>query len=238
MAMMLRGLLAVALALVAGQAARAQPNKFGVGVYDDTPGSAGATQQLDAAAHLVGGGGRARGAGGWVTLYLCSWRTHTTSCMNASTAALDEPSRAVLLAAYARGLRVVVRLGYPYFVRDHADEGARHLRYTALAAAYARVAASLPPPPGGDTLHVHAGNEFNACNEWRCSEAGANMTSRAMAGEVAGFSRDVMRALVALRASSASRYGFLRLAHPSIANWQNSACGCDGSPQGHGQPGD
>eukprot|EP01052_Picozoa_sp_SAG31_P082849 SAG31_NODE_42945_length_269_cov_0.864706_2_plen_67_part_01 len=46
---------------------------FGIGVYTDTPGSPVLEAQLDAAAELVG-------RGGWVTIFLCAWRTHATSC--------------------------------------------------------------------------------------------------------------------------------------------------------------
>ena len=49
--------------------------------------------------------------------------------------------------------------------------------------------------PMGD-LWVHVGNEFNACNEWRCSEPGWNMSTTAMAAEVASFYRDVQAAVM------------------------------------------
>ena len=79
-------LLAAAAFLPAGM----PTNKFGIGVYTDTPGSPLLEAQLDAALNLVGGGGGGTGdvsgAGGWVTLFLCSWRDGaSSSCMNAST---------------------------------------------------------------------------------------------------------------------------------------------------------
>ena len=146
-------------------------NKFGIGCYTDTPGSSTVDVQLDGAAALTG-------RGGWVVLYLCSWREGGAggrSCMNASTTR-DPASEQALRSAYARGLRVVARIGYPYTVRDHADDAAgaggevvARVNYTSLAAAYARLVGSLPPPPDGAPLYVNVGNEFNACNEWRCS---------------------------------------------------------------------
>ena len=94
-----------------------------------------------------------------------------------------------------------------------------------LAAAYARVVGHLPPPPDGAPLYVHVGNEFNACNEWRCAAPprGAsasslqNMSGTFMAREVAAFSRDVAVALSPLRrdGGGASDWapGQLQLAH-------------------------
>ena len=217
-------------------ATMATGNKFGIGVYTDTPGSPPSAIQLDAAQKLSG-------ARGWVTVYVCSWRSGNSSCMNRSTTALDGASRATLLAAYERDLTVVVRLGYPLAPRDHSDDS-QHLHYTGLAAAYARVTATLPPPPTGRHLYVHVGNEFNACNEWRCTSVGnsssisstGNITSAAMAVEVAAFYRDLLAAVAPLRSNPA--YTFLRYAHGPIANWQNTACACDGgAPLGSGQPG-
>ena len=148
-------------------------NKFGIGVYTDTEGSPTTDVQLNATQQLVG-------RGGWVTLFLCSWRNGaSSSCMNASTTH-DDASNKALLAAYSRGINVVARIGNPYFVRDHADDASQgtHFNYSSLAAAYARLVASLPQPPAATRddgvvtashLYVTVGNEFNACNEWRCS---------------------------------------------------------------------
>ena len=120
-------------------------------------------------------------------------------------------------------------------MRDASDDAA-HLRYTRLAAAYARVVASLPAPPDGAPLHVHVGNEFNACNEWRCSDDAPNATLSIAARmrEVAGFYSDVERAI----APVLLRRPHLRYAHGPIANWQHAACACpSGDPLGAGAVG-
>ena len=217
-------------------------NKFGIGCYADTAGSPAIGAQLDAAASLAG-------EQGWVVVYLCSWRDGARSCMNTSTVR-DPASESTLRSAYARGLRVVARIGYPYVVRDHADDAgggssSPRVNYTSLAAAYARVVGHLPPPPDGAPLYVHVGNEFNACNEWRCAAPprGAsasslqNMSGTFMAREVAAFSRDVAVALSPLRrdGGGASDWapGQLQLAHGPVADWQTSPCRCgDGAPLG------
>ena len=168
---------------------------FGIGVYTDTPGSPSFDDQLDTALDLVG-------RGGWVTIFLCSWRTHTTSCVNRSTTH-DPTSSAMLQAAYDRGLNVVARIGNPYTIRDHADDSTRSsLRQ--LGSAYARLVASLPaPPPGSRPLYVQVGNELNACNEWHCSDPpNVTMTGEEMAMEVAAFTRDVAISLIPLRNGS------------------------------------
>ena len=165
--------------------------------------------------------------GGWVTLYLCSWRTPTTSCINASTTS-DPAANAALDAAYARGLNVIARIGNPYVVREHADDAAAKsfTNYTSLAAAYARLIGSLPPPPAqadGSTtpLYVTVGNEFNACNEWRCTASAVSdgvMSSEQMQREVAAFARDVAAALAPLRRIGSGRWraGQLRLGVPPL----------------------
>lgn len=208
-------------------------NKFGIGAYTDTKPTTPYPQQIADAADLVG-------QSGWVMLYLCAWRSESSSCMNASTLSIGAEDRAMLLAAYARSLNVVVRLGYPYFVRDHSDD-VQHLRYTRLAAAYAHVITSLPQPPSGTQLYVHAGNEFNACNEWRCSSAPRqsewsviepNISAVTMAREVAGFYSDLERAVAPVLTPQ------LRYAHGPIADWNMAACACpSGAPLGQGTKG-
>lgn len=178
----------------------ATPSKasvFGIGVYTDTPGSPSFEGQLDTALDLVG-------RGGWVTIFLCSWRTHTTSCVNRTTTH-DPTSSAMLQAAYDRGLNVVARLGNPYVVRDHADDSTRR-SFRQLGAAYARLVASLPAPPATSRpLYVQVGNELNACNEWHCSDApNVTMSGEEMAKEVAAFARDVAISLIPLRNGSVS----------------------------------
>ena len=83
---------------------------------------------------------------------------------------LHVPCRASLLHP-SRRLNVVARVGYPRFVRDLADDPPTTAlatgsapccrNYSSLAAAYARLVASFPPPPGGAPLLVTVGNEFN-----------------------------------------------------------------------------
>ena len=217
-------------------------SKFGIGVYTDTVGSPAAEVQLDAAQGLVG-------RGGWVTLLLCSWREGATrSCMNASTTH-DDASNKALLAAYSRGLNVVARIGNPYYVRDHADDADQgtHTNYTSLAAAYARLVASLPPPPGTKPLYVTVGNEFNACNEWRCSSsANVTMGTQTMELEVASFARHVAAALAPLRTHGSGQQGLrqswrpgqLKLGHLPVSDWDTSPCQCStGSALGQGRPG-
>ncbi len=224
-ASMLRsGLFAAVMACArAGPAAQ----KFGIGVYGDTPGSPELAIQLVSAAKL-------NGEGGWVTLYLCSWRTDNASCVNASTPSASPSDIELLQQAYSLNQTVVVRVGYPHVPRDHSDDG-EHLHYQALAKAYSRIVASLPAPPRGQPLYVNVGNEFNACNEWRCSEKGGNITAAKMAEEVAGFYTDVSSALVSLRDTPG--YGHLRVAHGALAEWQMTVCACNGSKMGYGQPG-
>jgi hypothetical protein len=224
-------LLAVA---TTGSVATAAHSRFGIGVYTDTPGSPKFEQQLDAALELVG-------AGGWVTLFLCSWRTHTTSCLNKTTTH-DPLSSAMLQAAYRRKLNVVARIGNPYAPRDHADDTASHSSFTELAAAYGRLVSSLPPPPDGVApLYVQVGNELNACNEWQCtSPPSVNMSSAQMASEVAAFVRDVAAALAPLRNGSRTPWprGRLRVAHAPISNWDRSPCQCTTTkPLGGGSSG-
>ena len=137
---------AALLLLLAALPGPVESSIFGIGVYTDTPGSPPFEEQLDTARDLVG-------RGGWVTIFLCSWRTHTTSCVNRSTTH-DPASSAMLQAAYDRGLNVVARIGNPYTVRDHADDPSRR-SFRGLGAAYARLVASLPaPPPGSVPLFV------------------------------------------------------------------------------------
>ena len=206
-------------------------SKVGIGVYTDTALSPPLSLQLNGAVDLVG-------ADGWVIVYLCSWRSGASSCMNATTTS-DPASSATLTAAYARGLNVVARIGNPYIVRDHADDvGAPQLHFTALASAYARLIASLPPPPSGKSLYVHVGNEFNACNEWRCaadpSNPHANLSTSAMAAEVGAFYRDVGAAMLPLRQSRK----YLKYAVGPISDWDTTPCACgSATPLGKGQSG-
>eukprot|EP00041_Stephanoeca_diplocostata_P011552 m.191204 g.191204 ORF g.191204 m.191204 type:complete len:404 (+) comp18586_c0_seq1:333-1544(+) len=215
-------------------------NKYGIGVYTDTPGSPSLSTQLDAAVDLVGPAAP-NSSPGWVTLYLCAWRNGPRSCVNRSTTH-DPSSSHALDLAYKSGLNVVARLGNPYVVRDHSDDE-DHLNYTSLAQAYARLVTSFPAPPNGTPLYVIVGNEFNACNEWRCSGENTSSISRLqMAKEVAAFACDVITAFRHLREFGSSdgnwKAGQVLLANGPIANWDTAPCQCGtGVGLGSGQLG-
>ena len=213
-------------------------NKFGIGCYDDTPGSPPITSQLDAAQKLAG-------AQGWVTIYLCSWKHATHSCMNKTTQEATPDAKAKVLAAYARNLSVVARIGNPYYVRDHADvnpDGTINTTsYKELASAYAKYIRSLPLPSlssssSSSSLYITIGNEFNACNEWKCSASSLkNMSALEMANEVAHFADDVAHALIPIRKEC---NGTLLYGHGAIANWHLSKCQCStGKSLGVGRSG-
>ena len=212
----------------------AAPSHFGIGIYTDTPGSPAYEAQLDAALDLVG-------ERGWVTIFLCAWRTHTSNYMNKTTTH-DPESTAMLEAAYGRKLNVVARIGNPWAPRDHAHD-ASHTSFGALAAAYGRLVSSLPPPPDDAApLHVWVGNELNACNEWQCSgPPSVNMSSAQMAQEVAAFVRDVVASLAPLHNGSghvAWPAVRLRVGHAPISNWDSSPCQCGTEkPLGGGRSG-
>ena len=210
-------------------------NKFGIGCYDDTPNSPPIKTQLEAAKLLVGNKG-------FVTLYLCSWRHENSSCMNTTTTTASTHDLEKLQTAYAQNLTVIARIGNPYVVRDHSDDD-DFMSYKQLANAYSRYVRSLPLPPDGvSPLYVTIGNEFNACNEWRCSSPSSsssststttNMTTEQMALEVAAFSRDVALSLISLRAASNGR---LLYAHGALASWETSPCECGtGASLGQGR---
>lgn len=76
-------------------------NKYGIGVYTDTPGSPSLDVQLDAAAELVGPA-TATSSPGWVTLYLCAWRIGPLSCVNRTTTHDPASSHALSLAYHER----------------------------------------------------------------------------------------------------------------------------------------
>jgi hypothetical protein len=216
-------------------------NKFGIGVYTDTPGSPSYEKQLDAALNLTS-------RNGFVTIYLCSWRIgEHQSCMNQTTKEIDEHSKKELLAAYGRNLTVVARIGNPRVVNSQADpsiinKGQLNVTsYKILAKAYALVLASLPLPPSNHPpLYVTIGNEFNACNEWRCNSNSSNsntskMTGEEMAMQVSAFYRDVGSALIEIRKKSKGR---LLYSHGAIASWDTAPCECGtGQPLGNGNIG-
>jgi hypothetical protein len=209
--------------------AASEANIFGIGVYTDTPGSPPLSSQLGLASDLVG-------QGGWVVLYLCAWKHSNGSCVNRSTTH-DPLSNEMLNLAYAKGLNVVARVGNPYYVREHSDEGSNYTSYKELAQAYSSLVDSFPLPPAkNQKLYVQVGNEFNACNEWKCDgSAASSMSTQEMAKEVGGFYRDVLEALVPIREKHS---GQLMLGHGAIASWTTSPCECGtGRPLGKGQLG-
>ena len=197
------------------------PKKKGIGVYADTQGAPPVGEQMATAAELVGEGGA-------VVLFL-------TDCLGRKpdVAGFGE----TLQMAYARYLRVVVRLGWKGAMRNFADGGSNRTSYANAAAKLADVVAALPLPPSDQPpLLVHAGNELNACNEWRCTEpSDVVLGEDTRAAEVAGFMRDTLAALKALPAAKSGR---LLPAHASMANWHHAKCVCrTNAPTGVGRPG-
>ena len=183
--------------------------KRGIGVYDDTPGSPPLALQLTTALRLLG-------PAGWLVLFL--------------QPALPGPAPldtfvAKLRAAYDKGFRVVVRVGWKGAMRDYCDAQSNSTRYTHVAAQLAALVTALPLPPVQQRpLLVHVGNELNACNEWRCTTPrGAVYDVATRAREVGGFMQDTFAQLSELEAA---RNGSMWLAHASIANWMPAGCEC------------
>lgn len=158
---------------------------FGIGVYNDTPGSPLVADQIEVAFNLTG-------QGGYVLLFFETFNPADPSTL------FPEPWQiSALERVYELGLKPVVRLGqaarnYRYFSDD-----VEHLHYTHLASQYAAFVDSLPlPPPALGPLYVGVGNEFNVHGEWLCTEgAGVFMNVSQVAIEAAGFERDVLAAL-------------------------------------------
>jgi hypothetical protein len=191
----------------------------GLGVYTDTPGSPPLASQLDYAKQIVGPGGS-------TILFL----------LLSPNLTLPE-SAPKIQDAYDRGLRVVVRLGWKGAMRDLADQGSSSTSYKWAAAQLANVVSTLPLPPEGlGPLLVHAGNELNACNEWRCTApSGKVLDMPTRVREVGAFMSDVMEAFEGL---SAVRSGSMKCAHASIADWQYDGCECGTNKnKGQGRPG-
>ena len=181
----------------------------GIGTYDDTPGSPPLSQQLDLARDLVGSG--------YTIIFLSQLLDPAPPTPHALAAKLE--------AAYGRSLRVVVRLGWSGATRDLADPGSNQSRYTSMARRLARIVEALPlPPPHLGPLLLHAGNELNACNEWRCDDPGGRVLTLAdRASEVGGFMSDTQDAFANL---TAVQNGSVWLAHASLANWNYEGCEC------------
>lgn len=204
-------------------------NIFGIGVYTDTPGSPPISDQLSLASSLTG-------RDGWVVLYLCAWKHPNSSCVNRSTTH-DPRSNEMLQMAYSKGLNVIARIGNPYYVREHSDEGSNYTSYKGLAKAYASLVDSFPMPSGNrNKLYVQVGNEFNACNEWRCKGSStSSISALGMAKEVGGFYNDVLESLIPIRNK---HKGKLMLGHGAIASWSVTPCQCGtGRAQGKGHLG-
>ena len=212
---------AAAPAPAAAAATTASPNKFGIGVYNDTLHCPTQTSQLPVAANLTG-------AGGWVLLFF-----ETLDPNSPATFLPTQWQQDLLAAAYAAGLRPIVRLGQnARNYRNFSDEGPRapaHMHYSRLAQLYRGYVAALPLPPGGsasgDALHVQIGNEFNICVEWDCythtSPALANASQ--WSAEVAAFTRDVFAALRPLPG--------LALAVSPMAPSGPGGCSCGNAPR-------
>jgi hypothetical protein len=184
---------------------------LGIGTYGDTPGSPSMAYQFHVANDLLG-------AGGWVVVYF-------PNLIGPKLPPAEDKLVATLRAAYARSLRVILRLGWSGAMRDYADEGSNRSRYTQVADNLSDLVHRLPLPPRSlSPLLLHAGNEVNACNEWRCSgPAGVVLDVATRAAEAGGFMADVFAAFSAL---PATKNGSLSLAHASIANWQVQGCEC------------
>jgi hypothetical protein len=132
---------------------------FGIGLYNDTPGSPIISAQLDVAVNLTG-------PRGFVLLFFETLDPDDNSSLLPAQWQIDAVAK-----SYSLGLRPVVRLGqsarnYRYFSDDSS-----HLHYVRLAQMYADFVAALPLPPAqADDLYVGVGNEFNINGEWRCTE--------------------------------------------------------------------
>lgn len=210
-------------------------NIFGIGVYTDTPGSPPFAKQLELARNLVG-------ENGWVVLYLCAWKHASESCINRSTTH-DPLSNEMLALAYAKGLNVIGRIGNPYYVREHSDVGSNYTSYTELGKAYAKLVDSFPLPPIDKKLYIQVGNEFNACNEWKCKGSPSDslqqqqqvLSTIEIAKEVGGFYKDINAALIPIRDQS---NGKILLGVGAIASWTTSPCECStGRALGKGEIG-
>lgn len=195
----------------------------GIGTYADTPGSPTLSYQFDAARELLG-------AQGWVVVYF-------PNLVGPKVPPTEEELAATLRNAYAHNLRVIVRLGWSGAMRDLADVGSNSTRYTQVADNLKRLVERLPLPPKSlSPLLLHAGNEVNACNEWRCSgPAGRVLDVATRAAEAGGFMADTFAAFSKLLAT---RNGSLSLAHASLASWQVKGCECGTNANvGSGEPG-
>ena len=184
---------------------------LGIGAYDDTPGSPPLGLQIETAAELLG-------PQGFVVLFL-------QPVLPLSEQPPLRKFAAKLAAAYNKSLRVIVRLGWRGGMRDLSDSSSNCTRYSTVASNIAAVVSGLPLPPASlRPLLVHAGNELNACNEWRCSApAGRVLNLSTIAREVGGFMADTFAAMAAL---PGVRDGSIWLAHAAIANWQYDGCVC------------
>lgn len=189
----------------------------GIGTYGDTDGSPSLPLQLETASRLVG-------PRGWVVLFLMpSAGIHADHLLPNRTEV--EAFSETLRLAYSHSLRVVVRLGWAGDMVESADAGSNGTAFGAVGSELAALVASLPLPPAAlGPLLVHAGNELNACNEWRCAApAGLVKDLATRAREVGGFMASAMTSLSQI---PAARNGSVWLAHASIANWQTDGCEC------------
>ncbi|MCS6856852.1 MAG: hypothetical protein NZM37_03990 [Sandaracinaceae bacterium] len=192
----------------AGPGPHPPTNRFGIGFVG--PGDA---TDIERAANLVG-------PGGFVQLIFPGIVRETSGPDPSWVAAIRE--------TYARDLIPVVRMGPPWgdrFVRDQADPGSGHRRYTQLAAAYRRVVMGLPLRPGWP-LYVEVHNEPNLCYEWQCrrsSVPGGWISGAQMAAEYAAMLRDVAQALHGIGDSR------IRVLNGGLAPGGPQRCECEGS---------
>ena len=188
---------AAAAAAAAAAAEVASPPRliFGLGVYNDTPGSPSLSAQLPVVANLTSGA-PAGAPGAWVLLLLNSFSAigpPDAGRVNLSPLPYEV---AALRQAYALGLRVILRIGNNAYTR-YASDDEQHQSYKVIAAAYRAYVAQLPLPPDGSPLRVTVGNELNECDGWGCKE-GLGLYGDVLslfAAEAAAFIRDVHAAL-------------------------------------------
>lgn len=215
--------LAVALCLVGSGyavaphppgAAAPRPNRYGIGIYNDTAAPS-LSLQLPEASALVGEGGSV------LLFFNLLFRTDgdPSSCENGC---LPLPWQlAAVRQAYALELRPVVRLGqWSRRIRDFADGGESGPRssFKGLAQRYRRFVAALPRPPDGRSpLRIQLLNEPNVCGEWQCLGHGpaSRLSATTAAAEVASCLRDLVSALrdlprLALSAAPLAQVGFAR----------------------------
>ena len=132
---------------------------FGIGIYNDTPGSPPVIDQVEVAFNLTG-------PSGFVLFFFETFDPSNPSSLLPQQWQID-----AINLAYTLGLQVVIRMGQAARDYRYYSDDPQHLHYTRLASQYASFIGSLPlPPTTTDPLFVGVGNEFNIFGEWRCTE--------------------------------------------------------------------